>query len=82
VIRTALDRKPLRSATPTAISITSTVPNGGKLMKFWTKFSSHQTIPPVVRMPRTGIVVVSPGIRTDTPDAATIVDTNASVIVR
>ena len=70
--------RPDCSATPTAISITSTLPSGGKLMKFSTNVVSHQVIPSPVSSPLTGVALSVPGIVTLTPRTSSTVEATAT----
>ena len=65
-VMAALSR-PLCSATPTASSITTTLPSGGKLVKFSTKLVSSQVMPSGVSRPCTGVASSDPGTVTLTP---------------
>lgn len=78
VARTAVSSRPARSATPTAIIISSTVPSGGKPVKLTSAFSSSQLIPAPEKSPFTSRRSSVPGTVTSAPVAARTVETTPS----
>ncbi len=72
--RIAVPSRPLRSATPTAMTSISTVPTGGKPAKFSTKFCNHQAKPSPVNRPLTFRASSVPGTVTLEPCHASTVE--------
>ncbi len=80
--RTAASSRLARSARPTASSITSTLPSGGKVTKLSTSLLSRNRTPSPVNRPLTATGCAVPGTVTVTWQAATTVVITASAANR